>query len=344
MIRSLSIATPFLVCLFWFAVFLLHYAKGNRAQRFLCCFFATGAVLYFCHFYYFSGGESVTLEVLWTICSLSVYPLYYEYLRRLTKGNSTPARLVLLLLPGILVGLSKLVIPFKVADIARQILNMVQMVLVCWFGIRLLRAFSREISEVYADTERKDAKGVRPLLLAFVLTSLVSGGANVLGRQSYFDKEVLIVAFALIFTALLFLLGYIGLIQTFSCEQLRKDGLPGEDRQGPDSLGERLEELMTVRKFYLTHDLKINDVALALGTCRTYVSNYINQSCGCSFSEYVNRKRIEYAKTLLKEGAPDKMAGIAHESGFSTEQSFYTNFKKYVHSSPLEWQKQNANP
>lgn len=277
------------------------------------------------------------------IRSLSVYPLYYEYLRRLTKGESTPARLALLLLPGILVGLSKLVIPFKIADAARQILNIVQMVLVCWFGIRLLRTFSREVSEVYADTEGKDAKGARSLLLAFVLTSVVSGVANILGRQFYFDKDVLVVVFALIFTVLLFLLGYIGFIQTFSCEQLRKDSPFDEDRQVPDSLGERLEELMTVQKFFLTHDLKINDVALALGTCRTYVSNYINHHCGCTFSEYINRKRIEYAKTLLMERAPDKMSGIAHESGFSTEQSFYSNFKKYVHASPLEWVKRNSN-
>lgn len=342
MLRSFAITAPFLVCVFWFAIFLLYSPKGNRSQRFLCFFFATCTILYFCHYCYFYGKESIILEVLWTICTLSVYPLYYEYLRRLTKGSSAPAHLVLMLLPGILVGLSKFFVPFGVADIARQILNTVQLILVCFPGIRLLRTFSREISENYADVGERDVRGIRVLLLAFVLTSAVSAIANILGRQFFFFKDVSVNVFSAVFSTLLFLLGYMGLMQTFSFEQLHKDNPLDEGRQKPDGLGEKLEELMNVRKLYLKHDLKINDVAIALGTCRTYVSNHINQSCGCTFSEYINRKRIEYAKTLLTDGSPDKMAGIAHKSGFSTEQSFYANFRKYVRTSPLEWMKKNS--
>lgn len=342
MFHSLAITAPFLVCLLWFVLFLLHFSKGNQAQRFLCIFFATTTILYFCHFYYFSSRESIILEALWTICSLSVYPLYYEYLRRLTKGSSAPAHLILMLIPGILIGLSKFFLPFNVSEIARQILNMLQMILVCFLGIRLLRAFSRKISENYADTKGKDINGIRVLLLAFSLASATSGLANILGRQFCFSKDVIVNAFSVIFSTLLFMLGYIGLAQTFSFEQLCKDTPPDKGGEEPDSLGEKLEELMTTKKLYLTHDLKINDVAIALGTCRTYVSNHINQSCGCTFSEYINRKRIEYAKGLLYDGTPDKMICIAHKSGFSTEQSFYTNFKKYVHTSPLEWMKKNC--
>ena len=342
MLHSLAITTPFLVCLFWFALFLLHASKGNQAQRFLCFFFATAAILYFCHLYYFSSRESLILEALWTICSLSVYPLYYEYLRRLTKGSSTPVHLVLMLIPGILVGLSKFFVPFNIAEIARQILNTVQMILVCFLGIRLLRTFSQEISKNYADTKERDVKSIRVLLLAIVLTSVISVIASILGRRFCFSKDVIVNTFSLIFSTLLFMLGYIGLTQTFSFEQLCNDTPSDNSGQEPDSLGEKLEELMTARNLYLTHDLKINDVAIALGTCRTYVSNHINQSYGCTFSEYINRKRIEYAKSLLQDGSTDKMVSIAQKSGFSTEQSFYTNFKKYVHTSPHEWMKKNC--
>lgn len=342
MFHSLAITAPFLVCLFWLALFLLHASKGNQAQRFLSCFFATATILYFCHFYYFTGRVSVILEILWTICSLSVYPLYYEYIRRLTKGSSTPAHLTLMLIPGIMVGLAKFFVPFNVADIARQILNTAQMILVCLLGIRLLRAFSREISENYADTKERDVNGIRVLLLAFVLTSVASGIANILGRQFCFSKDAIVNTLSVIFSTLLFLLGYIGLTQNFSFEQLCSDNPPDEGGQEPDSLGEKIEKLMAIEKLYLTHDLKINDVAIALGTCRTYVSNYINQSYGCTFSEYINRRRIEYAKSLLKDGSIDKMVCIAHKCGFSTEQSFYTNFKKYVHTSPFEWMKKNC--
>lgn len=101
-------------------------------------------------------------------------------------------------------------------------------------------------------------------------------------------------------------------------------------------LGRKIEKLKE-NQYFLNKNLKITDMAQEMGTCRTYVSNYINKTYGCSFSDYVNQLRIDYAKQLLKN-EQEKLSSIADRSGFSSEQSFYRNFKKFVGMTPSEWQ------
>lgn len=52
----------------------------------------------------------------------------------------------------------------------------------------------------------------------------------------------------------------------------------------------------------------------------------------------MNHLRIEYAKTLLDNyGKGTKMMLIAEESGYSSEQSFFRNFKKFEGMTPSAW-------
>ena len=78
-------------------------------------------------------------------------------------------------------------------------------------------------------------------------------------------------------------------------------------------------------------------MAKRLCVCRTYVSRYINTEYGCSFSDYINRMRVDYAKTLMQETPNPKFIAIAEQSGFASEQSFYRNFRKFVGMTPEEW-------
>lgn len=52
-------------------------------------------------------------------------------------------------------------------------------------------------------------------------------------------------------------------------------------------------------------------MAKRLCVCRTYVSRYINTEYGCSFSDYINRMRVDYAKTLMQETPNPKFIAIA---------------------------------
>ena len=99
---------------------------------------------------------------------------------------------------------------------------------------------------------------------------------------------------------------------------------------------------MDEKKLYLKPGLKISDVAGAVGSNRTYVSNAINNVARMPFADYVNTRRIIYAKKLLSESRSDgdpAITSVASEAGFASFPSFYRAFIKYVGMPPSEWQK-----
>lgn len=126
----------------------------------------------------------------------------------------------------------------------------------------------------------------------------------------------------------------------------RKSMPTKEDAQATDSnaatsdkaLMERISRYMDEQQPYLNSELKVQDVADALGTNRTYVSNCICSQRGCSFSQYVNTYRVKYAQQLLRQYPDKKIYEVSISSGFSTESSFFRAFKAATGKTPKDWQ------
>lgn len=350
MLRSLLSFIPFYVCLFWFITFITHYRKSDTAKRILTWFLFTCVVLYFCHALYFTVGLPHTMECVWTLCSMSVYPLYYVYICNLVSRPNSPLKIFIILLPGIIVALAKYFFPGEDADNARKLLFAIQLFVVIYFGYRKLRAFDKELANVYADTEGRDTTAVKHLLVAFLITSMLSGIANLLGKQYFAESDWLVFAVLTPFSVMLFALSYIGFTRDFSYEQFVEDSKdygeqPTENKSAEEEreLGYNIEQLVITKQLYLTPNLKIGDVAKVTGICRTYISTYINQTKGMSFSDYINGLRVEHAKSLLSQNTDNtKIATLATRSGFSSEQSFYRNFHKFTGMKPLEWVRNTA--
>ena len=104
-----------------------------------------------------------------------------------------------------------------------------------------------------------------------------------------------------------------------------------------DELMNRIRQLMEHQQLYLNSDLKLEDVASALGLNRSYVSDCINSHTGDSFSQFVNGYRIEYVKRVLRSQPDTKVTSLYLSAGFSSEQSFYRNFKFFTGMTPKEW-------
>ena len=348
---------PLLACTFWFVRLSLRYGRNDAAQRMLTVFFGICTVLYSCHALlynvYAAEGLPRPLEALWAACSLSVYPVYFLYICRLTARPLQPRAAWLILAPGLLVALAILIAPGKETDTVRAVLNGLQVLCVASFGYRRLKAFDRELQEFYAETEGKDVRTMRWLLVAILLTSAETVVLNILGREQVVHNNWLILAALDPIALLLFALGYIGYTRTFHAEQYISDNTKETDAMlsspTPDeqfnALGPRIEQLMVKEAYYLHPNITISDVAREVGSCRTYVSNYINQQLGCSFSDYVNRLRVEHAKMLImqhdRHGSSGKLSTIATDAGFSGEQSFYRNFRKFTGMTPAAWLETN---
>lgn len=111
---------------------------------------------------------------------------------------------------------------------------------------------------------------------------------------------------------------------------------PAPDSPRDEQLMQRIIRLMEEQRPYLDSDLKLADVATALGVRLDEVSRCINSNA-FNFSQFVNGYRIEYAKQLMLRKPGIKMTQVAIESGFSNETSFYRTFKAIVGMPPSEW-------
>lgn len=94
-------------------------------------------------------------------------------------------------------------------------------------------------------------------------------------------------------------------------------------------------------KPYLDPEYRLNDLAHALDLPLHHLSQIINEHGKVSFSELVNRYRVEEVKCLLND--PEKkdytILAIAYEVGFNSKASFYNAFKKITGVTPSVYKK-----
>jgi AraC-like DNA-binding protein len=115
-------------------------------------------------------------------------------------------------------------------------------------------------------------------------------------------------------------------------------------QQNSRELMERIRKVVESEKLYLNSELKMSDVAAMLHTNSTYISESINTQKKCSFSQFINSYRVEYAKRLIRSNPDAKLSTLCIEAGFSNETSFFRTFKAMTGMTPNEWRKTNEQP
>lgn len=98
-----------------------------------------------------------------------------------------------------------------------------------------------------------------------------------------------------------------------------------------------LEQWMSTQKPYLDPELKLIDLREILPLNRTYLSQLINKTYGCTFYQFVSRYRIEEAKRLMTEQPELKMQDVAKRCGFSSRSVFTQVFTRETGVTPSEW-------
>lgn len=112
-----------------------------------------------------------------------------------------------------------------------------------------------------------------------------------------------------------------------------------EDRL--NELNQKLQILIKDEKLYLDNDLSLPKLAGNLNASCNETSFVINEMYGDNFYNFINKYRIEKAKSLLLSEKYNQLniLGIAYESGFNSKTTFNTTFKKNTGFSPTEFVK-----
>lgn len=112
----------------------------------------------------------------------------------------------------------------------------------------------------------------------------------------------------------------------------------GEGEEQGENLASEVMHYLQEGKRYATK-VSLDEIASALGYSKFYVSSSFHRLTGMTIQDYIASLRIERAKKMLYEG-DESMEEVASSCGFSSSSSFFTQFKKRVGNSPLQFRKE----
>jgi len=107
------------------------------------------------------------------------------------------------------------------------------------------------------------------------------------------------------------------------------------------ALKEKMRSIMEHDKAFLDQELDLPQLARRMHISSHDLSYLLNAGFGESFFQFVNRYRVEEAKTLLLSPKHRHLnvLGVAYEAGFSSKTTFNTTFKKFTGQSPTQFQR-----
>ena len=105
-------------------------------------------------------------------------------------------------------------------------------------------------------------------------------------------------------------------------------------------IAERLQQIMEENKVYLNPLVSLGDVAQAIGTNKTYLSEYLNNTLKTTFYDYINTYRIAKAYRIIDAmpvNGRKPMTVVAEMSGFNSLSTFNRYFSKVKEMSPKSY-------
>lgn len=105
-------------------------------------------------------------------------------------------------------------------------------------------------------------------------------------------------------------------------------------------MSQALRDNCEERLLFCNPELSLHDLAVAIGTNRTYLSKWFADH-DTTFYNYINKLRIEYAAHLLLT-TDDSVKKIQTAAGFASKTTFQKYFHDYFDCSPSEYRKTDA--
>ena len=383
MFEDIILTLPFFVTFFWAITLWIGAKKKELPKKILALFMTASALLYASHAVYFAKGYQLNIIVdpIYALCNLSVFPLYYIYIKSLTQEKSISRASLLVFLPAIVLSLSSAILFVAMSNhevnnfvygylykevpittystllklqISIHYIERVTFALLLvpctYFSWKHIFEYEKKIREFYSTTENRSLNWTVNLLIATIITAVFAFILNTVGKSFFVDDFSLLIIPSLFFSALLYTIGYLGTAQAFSIEDYKKDLLGDKFVKNisnynvvKNKLQAQITRLLEEDQIFRNCDLRITDISRTLNTNRTYISNIINTDFNCSFCDLINHYRVNYSKQLLLHQNAYILEYVSNESGFASVNSFLRAFKKETGITPGQFRKQLQN-
>ncbi len=259
------------------------------------------------------------------------------------------------------------VLRFLYVDALNWILRVQIVVVLVYATVRLLH-YRRRLSDFFSNLDSKSLEGHRAVLIGIYAEIVLLAAASV-GRMYYKVHPDVASCMLLALGTVNFFLSYQIYsmrysVEDFALEVEEADRLEAEivpddeedileeesddtpvsterNRRKYNALAESFEQIIMEKQLFLQSNLRVSDVARLLNTNRTYISLLMAEKYQCSFSSYINGKRIAYTQQLIRENPDMSLDQLAEKSGFIHVPSFCRIFKEYTGMTVRTWQKQN---
>ena len=239
-----------------------------------------------------------------------------------------------------------------------QVIFVLQAILSLYFGLKLIREFHAKIKRYYSDIEGKDLNPIKWMMILMTFASFISSASSIFEKDYFIIHPFLLAIPSITHSIFLFGVGYVGYKQKFSIqhfiqevktndqkiEQKTRKIAPELSVKERSRLNKGLQKLLEEKQIYTNPDLRLSDVALMLGTNRSYLSRAINDEMNTTFCELINDYRVKNAKLLIENSNEEiSLEDIASVSGFNGASSFYRTFKEKTGLTPGKYRQHCLN-
>jgi len=223
---------------------------------------------------------------------------------------------------------------------------LIQVFVVLIYAFRRLLLYRSRLKDFFSNLDRTSLVHYWAVLWGFlalfILLLILSAG----GYMLYVEYTVQVPALTIAFAVIIYFICYHVSLSSYTAadfarelELSDKETLEKEDHELMSQLDvqegvlntkmtPKLNKLMDEDELFLQSDLRIDGVARLLRTNRTYISRLIRDEYQCNFSEYVNRRRIEYAKALVRSNPQLSQEQVSEKAGFTHTTYFSRVFKQ----------------
>jgi AraC-like DNA-binding protein len=221
-----------------------------------------------------------------------------------------------------------------------------QLIIYVFFSFKKIQKHQRQIKMFTSNTDSIDLQWLKMFLIGITIMILIWIVDFYIFESSYSLYDTIGHFLSI------FILGYYALNQDEVFKYNEKDleeiqEIISEEPTKPEkkqllaedelaSIKLLLKIKMQTEKLYLDETLSLPKLAELLNINSHKLSHALNEGFGENFFQFVNKYRVEEAKTLLLNGETKQlnMLGIAFNSGFNSKTAFNTAFKKSLGMSP----------